>query len=1391
MEYTSRQDEFRPFQVLWLDSCYQQTLLPDAPWHKLENEIEASLVQRVEKQFANSQRKEALLHLLGGEFVKKHFPKTERNLEILEPPMMRGQEKQRLLREAQGYLKAQMSLVVKEIGYQSMLTGAMQGETPPPDYADFLEHTFNIFVKGLERELFRQEEELTKNKYKELDNEYAQRKLYRIPVPSRVRPILTQSGSSTSPTKPSSGAVREMVHQVAGDPPPLWGPQSDIVGKSVLAILQRDSRKFEMVVGRLHGRQLPGSLRAYIWSEVLLKAERKKMNDINAEKIVRERFARAVTRGISELRIPRATHSPINGLIETAVMETYSKTTSLVAFKTDEHMKEAIRTLNILYVYDRSYEPYLIHWLFPLQLAFQNPSDKTTEKGQLVVELAMYLDLVNSTCFPTWPEVFAIADQSMKTIAQGDPELFKHLKNISVKNVKVNKKEFLMQLIHGEKVKAKHLQGAKNKDDEDDLSEELLADPLIFMRRWIGEGFVSVLDSPGVMYVWDQCFMQGWNSSVLSNFCLAVLELLRYKFMEATDYLDMKEVFLFEPCKLYTMDIQMAWIHLESGKSLMDIPYLNRQRPITPGSRLGSVPASAISRASRAVRTDNYMCGIKDIEMKLSIPSEAVKREPWIADVDAKNLRIQVGMYFGSVPLQSAESGNAEALSAKKDNYGNTEYRVFFPYKFEFEDLDFTEFDLEREMGAYPYCIIRVMYLIPDPSGQGIIAKPVGWTRIPIFQHDIASHSRASFASIDINWILQIIPKTPLLTTAQKKENILGYNSETLAMVYDLHNEPPGRRDQEPPIPPLPEGSPVSIAPRDTRHTPRHTPRPKPTARPQKSPAAPSPALDDTSPWVEHRPAAAKSNPKPTSMKEPFDLYVDSVRFIPDSASIIKVTGRLFRIGQAEGIEDLLAVPELESSARSPSFKYRLTVNIDKKQMDPGMIIFLRVYTKDVDTDEIKVIGSCLVPAFESQKLRVGGHQYHLHNGMPEIKDDDISNLKHTDMDMILKVPSVSLLIRLLPHTQAFVEAPKYSTGYYKSASCKPNVSETRIFESYSQHMMYPKTVRNMIQRIQQEEGAIPGRTDQELNNWLVDRLDQKKHIPNQFAGNLALSKCVRYRLKRGLKIKINQAYGLPEALYIQCFAHISGGAKVVGMSPTEENYGGDEKFITLKQDNNSFQQAPVWLDDAKELHPFYDDYTCLIIQLFGLDLLYRPKPTHDEPGTVHNLHGQDLDLGDDQILGWTVLPLFSGNAVLTGVHELPLFKGKPPAPMMEDFTKQSVLSVIDQAAWDNRTKFPAGGLTVTLWDGHFEFDEIPEKPSHLTLLEAVGRPEEYNKAKNVTKGKKISNFIVDNLETKYKKQGTTSAVYQKEQKWFDELMEKTFYDLMENALMTAGMGPL
>lgn len=47
----------------------------------------------------------------------------------------------------------------------------------------------------------------------------------------------------------------------------------------------------------------------------------------------------------------------------------------------------------------------------------------------------MYLDLLNAGCFPTWPEVFAIAECVMQQLQQEDPEFHDHLKSIATINV--------------------------------------------------------------------------------------------------------------------------------------------------------------------------------------------------------------------------------------------------------------------------------------------------------------------------------------------------------------------------------------------------------------------------------------------------------------------------------------------------------------------------------------------------------------------------------------------------------------------------------------------------------------------------------------------------------------------------------------------------------------------------------------------------------------------------------------------------------------------------------------------------------------------------------------------------------------------------------------------
>ncbi|GFO41253.1 hypothetical protein PoB_006775800 [Plakobranchus ocellatus] len=1408
-----------PFNQMWINSCYQQTLLPNAPWHKLEDEISHNLAQKAEKQFGHPQRKEMLMEVLGKHFVEKYLSHVQRNPEHLEASHMSSEERNRLRIDAQNWLNSQMYKAVKETGHGYLLTGMHPHEPPPTGtYADFLRDTFSVFTTGLDRELYIQEQNLTKSKLDELRHLKKSGKpdIYKVPAPSRLKPIDTaSSAASQSTVKPSSSQMRTMIHTVEGDPPPLWGPQSDAIGAAVVSLLQRDPRKFDIVVGKIHGRQLPGSLRAYIWADVLFKAERKKMKEVFVEKIVRERFAVTMSRGLTELRIKKPTQSPINGLIQNAVIETYSKTTSMVPYKHMEHMKEAIRALNVLYVYDRSYEPYLVQWLFPMQLAFRDKEAMSDDRGEHVIELAMYLDMLNSNCFPSWPHVFAMAEQVMAILQQRDPALHDHLKRIAPINAQVNPKEFLVQLLHQERERAEAiLQSSTTATPRaPSSSTQFLADPTIFLRRWIGEGFVSVLDTPGVMYVWDQLFMQQWQQSAIVNVCLSLMELLRHCFMEAYDYVTMKEVFLLEPCKLYTVDFQMAWIHTENGKNVVDINDLyNRQRPLSPASRMSIASDGGDTTLGGLLKP----CGIKNIRCSLTIPSDSLQKEQWLAlGVQPEDLRLSIALYFGSIKMRTRVCHSLpEIADSRRDSYGQLLAQLEFTEERHIYDmLDLSQYDVERELGAYPYAIFKLERMVPR-SGNLYDRTPItlAWARIPLYRQSNTREGDSTFALVEGDTTVPLHPGDipDSFITAQPRTpteeelaqgSLLGYNCTLSSLVFDPNNEPPTRH-VDPPQRDSP--LPVQVPPIDTRPAETHRSPAPPTPAPLPPPVQPPPPRqetpEDAEPWVPHKPSAAKQNPKPSTNRDPFVLYVDAVRYLPDNASIVKVTGRILRAGDITNLQDILALPNLNGSSRSPSFTFRMEVNSGGQLADPDLLLFLRVYTYDVESRAVVVVGSCLVPVFTAGRkkgeglLNVGGHQLRLSSGMPVMRDS-LGLIGAADLDSNPKLPGCSLLIRLLPLTQDSIPAPAYATGYYMSEKCQPTTSETCIFRSYmADQKTFPKTERDMIRRLQQfEKTTNPGNSDADLTSWLVNKLDIKKQALNQPAGNLALPRCVRYRVKVGLRTQISAAFGLPDGLYIQCFVRVAAGKQAHYISPSDEGYGKEEQFITKSLQLDSQLTHPVWDDAPTEMRPYYDLHSCLIIQLIGLKVLYRPQADHKKPGTLHKPDGTPLEISDGEIIGWTAVPLFDGNSVLSGTHTVPVLTRPLTEEIREELSEKTVGEVLRHSIWNNYTKMPGASLQVKLWDAHFDFKELPESTDHRDLLEAVGDAEEYSlaaaagAASSATQQEKVLSM----LEEKVRKQGLKGTTFKKEMVFFQQAMATCMDNMMTDFCLRNGLPPL
>jgi hypothetical protein len=86
----------------------------------------------------------------------------------------------------------------------------------------------------------------------------------------------------------------------------------------------------------------------------------------------------------------------------------------------------------------------------------------------------------------------------------------------------------------------------------------------------------------------------------------------------------------------------------------------------------------------------------------------------------------------------------------------------------------------------------------------------------------------------------------------------------------------------------------------------------------------------------------------------------------------LQVTGRVLKAGDVAGLEDILAVPSLTSPARSPTFTFNMAVNSAKQKASAEMLLLLRVYTVDVVTQDVAVIGSCLFKVFDTTMKKVG-----------------------------------------------------------------------------------------------------------------------------------------------------------------------------------------------------------------------------------------------------------------------------------------------------------------------------------------------------------------------------------------------------------------------------------
>lgn len=279
--------------------------------------------------------------------------------------------------------------------------------------------------------------------------------------------------------------------------------QSYTLGKAVSALLKHHPSKLSHICEQLQGRPLPSSLRPLVWS-MRLQVKKNARGNIHVSKdldseidTLYSEFVHSLEFGSKELGVSNVLHTPIAGVIRHTVTQAHLYRPGLqTKLVSDWHLKKAEEALNVLYVFNRSYEPQFALLVFPLIFAFHGNNHMNSlpaPPGNLVdfpYTLAFSLNLLLRNCFPTRLQVFSMADHVIQRIQQEDKELHNHLIHETKKNVSLDPHEFLVNYIHTEKEKAtlaeKQMEGSSFESLPSD-STELLLNPTMFVRKWLGE----------------------------------------------------------------------------------------------------------------------------------------------------------------------------------------------------------------------------------------------------------------------------------------------------------------------------------------------------------------------------------------------------------------------------------------------------------------------------------------------------------------------------------------------------------------------------------------------------------------------------------------------------------------------------------------------------------------------------------------------------------------------------------------------------------------------------------------------------------------------------------------------------------------------------------------
>ncbi|CAM4575012.1 unnamed protein product [Lepidochelys kempii] len=187
-------------------------------------------------------------------------------------------------------------------------------------------------------------------------------------------------------------------------------------------------------------------------------------------------------------------------------------------------------------------------------------------------------------------------------------------------------------------------------------------------------------------------------------------------------------------------------------------------------------------------------------------------------------------------------------------------------------------------------------------------------------------------------------------------------------------------------------------------------------------------------------------------------------------------------------------------------------------------------------------------------------------------------------------------------------------------------------------------------------------------------------------------------------------------------------------------------------------------------LHPYLDDNSVLLIQIFCLNAIYVPDPSGQRAGKVISHPGQILELNTQSQLGWTVVPVFDSDYVRSGVHSAPLFQGSPSAEFLQSVISQPMkdvmAEVVEHGDWKKQyyTSAVVYGLSYV-----------------LNNLLTVANTKKFVDTQANKRGQELSQLVLHCMDKKIRKLGRHSSEYYQQEYFYKGAMGSTFYSLVHN----------